>query len=140
MRILGLDIGKKRLGIAMSDEMGWTAQGLETFESQGIDKDLEHLARLIQVYGVTEIVVGLPKDQYGEIGTAAKEVLDFVELCKARFDIPIVTWDERFTTVAATRSLIEADLSRKRRKKVVDKVAAVLILQGYLDRRSRERK
>jgi len=140
MRILGLDLGRKRMGIAISDELGWTAQGLETLEREAIGKDLDHLARVIQDYGVTELVVGLPKNQYGEIGAAAQEVLDFVELCKARFDIPVVTWDERFTTVAATRYLIEADLSRKKRKKVVDKVAAVLILQGYLDRRSRERK
>jgi putative Holliday junction resolvase len=140
MRILGLDLGKKRVGIAISDELGWTAQGLEIFERQGINRDLDHIAHLIKNYGVEEIVIGLPRNQQGEIGTAAREVLDFVELCKKKFGVTVSTWDERFTTVAATRSLIEADLSRKKRKKVVDKVAAVLILQGYLDRRSRERK
>jgi putative Holliday junction resolvase len=140
MRILGLDLGKKRMGIAISDELGWTAQGLETFERQDINKDIDHLAHLIKNYGAEELVVGLPRDQYGELGPAANEVLAFVELCKKSFGIPITTWDERFTTVAATRSLLEADLSRKKRKKVIDKVAAVLILQGYLDWRSREKK
>ena len=140
MRILALDLGKKRIGIAISDELGWTAQGLETLERQDINKDLDYLARLINTYQADELVVGLPRDQSGEIGAAAQEVLSFVDLCKKTFAIPITTWDERFTTVAATRSLIEADLSRKKRKKVIDKVAAVLILQGYLDWRSRERK
>jgi len=140
MRILGLDLGKKRIGIAISDELGWTAQGLETLERQDIGRDVDYLARLINTYHAEELVVGLPRDQYGEIGPAAQEVLSFVDLCKKTFAIPITTWDERFTTVAATRSLIDADLSRKKRRKVIDKVAAVLILQGYLDWRSREKK
>jgi len=140
MRILGIDLGKKRVGIALSDELGWTAQGLETFERQDIDKDLEHLAHLIKTYGVEELVIGLPMDQKGEVGTAAREILSFVELCKKQLGLPVTTWDERFTTVAATRSLIEAELSRKKRKKVVDKVAAVFILQGYLDKRNKDRK
>jgi putative Holliday junction resolvase len=140
MRIMGLDFGRKRIGIAISDELGWTAQGLETLERQDIRKDLDYLAHLVKTYGVEELVVGLPRDQQGEIGLAANEVLAFIDLLKEKIDIPITTWDERFTTAAATRSLIEADLSRRKRKRVIDKVAAVLILQGYLDRRSKEKK
>lgn len=138
MRILGIDLGEKRVGVALSDELGITAQPLETFESQGPEKDLAHLNYLIKTYRVEELVVGLPKTQKGKIGNIAKEVMNFVEICKKEFHIPIITWDERFTTMEATRALIEAGLSRKKRKRIVDKIAATLILQGYLNRRARK--
>jgi putative holliday junction resolvase len=138
MRILAIDFGKKRIGLAISDELGWTAQGLDTLERRDTASDLDYLVAIIADREVSEVVVGLPKDQYGEIGPAAREVLAFIDLLKEKVCIPIETWDERFTTVAATRSLIEADVSRKKRKKVVDKLAAILILQGYLDSRRRE--
>ncbi len=133
MRILGLDVGDVLIGVAVSDPMRIIAQGLDSIKRVTPEKDVETIKRLVDEYEAEEIVVGLPKMMSGEIGIQAQKVLDFAELLKAAVEIPITMWDERLSTVAATRSLIEGDMSRKKRKKVVDKVAAVLILQGYLD-------
>lgn len=133
-RIMGLDVGDKTIGVALSDLLGWTAQGLETIRRIGIKKDLQRLEEIIKEYEVNKIVVGLPKNMNGTIGPQGEKVLEFNERLEKRFNnIEIVSWDERLTTVAAERSLIEADVSRKKRKEVIDKIAAVYILQGYLD-------
>ncbi|QUH20621.1 Holliday junction resolvase RuvX [Alkaliphilus sp. B6464] len=133
-RIMGLDVGDKTIGVALSDLLGWTAQGLETIRRIGIKKDLQRLEEIIKEYEVNKIVVGLPKNMNGTIGPQGEKVLEFNERLGKRFNnIEIVPWDERLTTVAAERSLIEADVSRKKRKEVIDKIAAIYILQGYLD-------
>ena len=137
-RIMGLDVGDKTIGIALSDPLGWTAQGLKTVQRTGIKKDLQKLGEIIKEYDVKKIVVGLPKNMDGTIGPQCQKVLEFNEKLGKRFtDIEIIQWDERLTTVAAERTLIEADVSRKKRKEVIDKIAAVHILQGYLDRISK---
>ncbi len=133
-RVMGLDLGDKTIGVALSDPFGWTAQGLETIRRIGIKKDLQRLEEIIKEYNVNKIVVGLPKNMNGTIGPQCEKVLEFNQRLAKRFNkVKIIEWDERLTTVAAERSLIEADVSRKKRKKVIDKVAAVYILQGYLD-------
>ncbi len=137
-RIMGLDVGDKTIGVALSDPLGWTAQGLKTVQRTGIKKDLQKLGEIIKEYDVKKIVVGLPKNMDGTIGPQCQKVLEFNERLGKRFsDIEIIQWDERLTTVAAERTLIEADVSRKKRKEVIDKIAAVHILQGYLDRISK---
>lgn len=133
MRILGLDIGSKTIGIAVSDEMGWTGQGIGTIRRTNIRADLAELDNYLQKYAVEKIVVGIPRNMNGSIGTAAEQVCAFIERLKERFAIPVETWDERLSTVAAERILLEADMSRSKRKKVIDKIAAAIILQGYLD-------
>jgi putative Holliday junction resolvase len=136
MRILGLDIGDVLIGVAVSDPLRVIAQGLDSIKRVEPKTDVQTIKGLADQYEVEEIVVGLPKTLDGEIGIQAQKVLDFSELLRAAVEVPIVMWDERMTTVAATRLLIEADVSRKGRKKVVDKVAATIILQGYLDSRA----
>ncbi|QGG46722.1 Holliday junction resolvase RuvX [Heliorestis convoluta] len=133
MRILGLDIGDKRIGIAISDPMGWTAQGLETLQRSSNEKVLAHLQEQIHIYEVSTIVCGLPRNMNGTYGPKAEEVRKFGEKMKERFKIPVVYWDERLTTVAAQKTLLQGDVSRAKRKEVVDKIAAVFILQNYLD-------
>ncbi len=139
MRILGLDVGKKSIGVAISDELRITAQGLKTILRNPKGDEFEQLLTLISQYQVEEIVVGLPLNMNGSLGKQAEFVLSWIEELKRRVNLPVVTWDERLSTVEAGRTLLEADLSRRRRKRVVDKVASVLILQGYLQHlRSRE--
>lgn len=133
MRILGLDVGEKTIGVAVSDELGLTAQGVEVVRRTKLEEDLRRLAEIIDEYSVEEIVVGLPKNMNGTIGPRAEWVMEFVSVLESEFELEIKYWDERLTTVAADRTLIEADVSRKKRKKVVDKLAAMFILQGYLD-------
>ncbi|MCH1627403.1 Holliday junction resolvase RuvX [Fredinandcohnia quinoae] len=135
MRVLGLDVGSKTVGVAVSDEMGWTAQGIETIK---INEDrqqfgLDRLEEIIQQYQVDSVVVGLPKNMNGTIGPRGEASQSFANLVVERFGLPIVLWDERLSTVAAERVLLSADVSRKKRKAVIDKMAAVMILQGYLD-------
>jgi putative Holliday junction resolvase len=136
MRIMGLDVGSKTIGVAVSDDMGWTAQGVTTITRKNLDSDLEELRKLMDQYNPLEIVVGLPKNMDGTIGKQAEEVLTLVETMKESLNIPVITWDERLSTVAANRFLLEADISRKKRNKVINKMAAVFILQGYLDSRA----
>jgi putative Holliday junction resolvase len=135
MRILGLDVGDKTIGIAVSDDRGLIALGLTTHHRKSLRDDLLFLQQLVEEYQVSEIVVGLPKNMNGTIGRQGEKVQAFAEKVRAAIAIPLAFWDERLSTVAAERALLEADLGRKKRKQVVDKLAAVLILQGYLDRR-----
>ena len=135
MRILGIDFGEKRIGIAVSDPLGLTAQAVAVIgKGKSFEQDIKELKKIIKKYGgVDEIVVGLPKTMAGEIGKQAQKVLEFVEALKISFKINIRTWDERLTTVEAEKTLISAGLSREKRKKVIDKSAATYILQSYLD-------
>ncbi len=135
MRILALDLGNKRVGVAVSDPLGWTAQGLAVLQREPAQQLLSDLASLLEQYQVEEIVVGYPKNMSGTIGPRGREAEAFAEELRARFRLPVVLWDERLTTVAAERSLMEADLTRKKRRQVVDQLAAVFILEGYLQAR-----
>jgi putative Holliday junction resolvase len=138
MKVLGLDMGQKRIGIAISDEFGWTAQGLRILYRRSIEDDILEIKNLILNEKVTAVVVGLPKNMDGSLGIEAQKVLSFVKMMERSLPIPIILWDERLTTSEATRLLIKADLSRKKRRKVIDKLAAVLILQTYLDSLGRD--
>ncbi|KMM37569.1 Holliday junction resolvase RuvX [Guptibacillus hwajinpoensis] len=135
MKTLGLDVGTKTIGVALSDAMGWTAQGLETVKRDPEAQDVipDRLMEIIKGNDVSKIVVGLPKNMNGSIGPSGEACMAFADLIGEHTDLPIQMWDERLTTVAAERMLISADVSRKKRKKVIDKMAAVMILQGYLD-------
>lgn len=135
MRYLGLDVGDRRIGVALSDETGTLASGLSTLERVGPRKDLREIRRLVDAHDVGEVVVGLPRTLVGEVGPQARKVLEFAEALRPVVRVPVVPWDERLSTVMAERALVEADVSRKGRRKMVDKVAAVLILQSYLDYR-----
>lgn len=139
MRILGLDVGSKTIGVAISDPLGWTAQGITTIKRQSFVKDIEAVKKIYDEYNVEKIVVGLPKNMNGTIGATGEMVQDLCERIKNTFSPEIVLWDERLTTVAAERAMLEADLSRKKRKQIVDKIAATYILQGYLDRISNDK-
>ncbi|GIP50446.1 putative Holliday junction resolvase [compost metagenome] len=136
MKIMGLDYGDRRIGVAVSDSLGWTAQGLETIERRREGSEFERIAELVKQHEVEEIVVGLPKNMNGTIGPRGEICMAFAEELRGRFNLPVHLWDERLTTVSAQRTLLEADVSRKKRKGVVDKMAASLILQNYLDSKS----
>lgn len=139
MRKMGLDVGTRTVGVAISDALGWTAQGIETIKIHEENEEfgIERLAELIREYAVTEVVIGYPKNMNNTIGPRAEASERFAELIKETFNLPVVLWDERLTTMAADRMLIDADVSRKKRKQVIDKMAAVMILQGYLDSKNR---
>ena len=131
--MMGLDIGSRTIGVAVSDELGITAQGLKTIKRRSMEEDLKEISLIIAQFKINKIVVGLPKDMNGTIGSQAETVLQWMKDAKEKIDLPMDSWDERFSTVEASRTLLQADLSRRKRKGVIDKVAAVLILQGYLD-------
>jgi putative Holliday junction resolvase len=135
MRIMGLDYGSKTVGVAVSDALGLTAQGIETvrYEQHKRHELFIRLGEIIKEYEVEELVIGLPKHMNGSIGERGEASLSFGKQLDKRFHLPVAFSDERLTTMAAERTLIEADVSRKKRKKVIDKMAAVLILQNYLD-------
>ena len=133
MRILGIDYGHKRLGLALSDEGETLASPLPVYQRRGLDQDLAFLTALIGEKEAGRIVVGLPRNMDGSLGEMANEVLAFVETLKKKTDLPIDTFDERLSSAEAERVLIQADLSRKRRKTLRDSLSAVLILQGYLE-------
>lgn len=136
MRIMGLDYGSKTVGVAISDPLGITAQGIETIERKMENKLRQTLARiqnLTEEYGVEKIVVGLPKHMNNDIGERAEKSLEFAEMLRKRTGLEVVMWDERLTTASAERTLIESNVRREERKKYIDKIAAVFILQGYLD-------
>lgn len=135
VRILALDVGSKRIGLAVSDPLGITAQGLEVLIRQNPQADLERLAAVVRQWGVQQIVVGLPRHMDGRLGSAAPQILELVEVLQKTLGLEVVTWEERLTTVEAERVLIQADVSRRRRRQVVDQLAAVLILQNFLDHR-----
>lgn len=134
MRIMSLDVGSCTIGIACSDALLMTAQGIETIRRTSLEKDFNRLQELISEYEVHELVVGMPKNMNGTKGERAEKTEEFVAKMKEVIDLPVTYWDERLSTVMAERQLIAADVSRKKRKSVIDKMAAVVILQGYLDR------
>ena len=134
MRIMALDVGSRTIGIACSDALLMTAQGIEKILRTSLENDFNRLRELISEYEVHELVVGMPKNMNGTKGERAEKTEEFVEKMKAGIDLPVTFWDERLSTVMAERQLIAADVSRKKRKGVIDKMAAVVILQGYLDR------
>jgi len=135
---MGLDIGSRTIGVAVSDELGITAQGLKTIKRRSMEEDLKEISQIIAEFKINKIVVGLPKSMNGTIGSQAETVLQWMKDVKEKIDLPMDSWDERFSTVEATRTLLQADLSRRKRKGVIDKVAAVLILQGYLDQAGKQ--
>lgn len=134
MRIMGLDFGERTIGVAVSDALLLTAQGITTIRRSS--KELDELRKIIEDYEVEKIILGYPKNMNGTLGPRAQETEEFAEILQKEFSLPTELWDERLSTMGAERSLLEADLSRAKRKKVIDKMAAVFILQGYLDRLS----
>lgn len=133
MRVMGLDVGDKTIGVAISDPLGLTAQGIETIRR---DQEVDYWHRLEDLckdYQIEKIVVGLPRNMNGTYGPRAELAKEFAGLLEQKLELNVAMWDERLSTVAANRALLDADLSRKKRKKVIDKMAAVFILQGYLD-------
>jgi putative Holliday junction resolvase len=137
VRILALDVGTKRIGLAVSDPLGLTAQGLGVLERKDWDRDIARLLEIARPYRVQEILVGLPRHMDGRPGEMAEEILALARALGEALGARVATWDERLSTVEAERLLIQADMSRKRRRRVVDQVAASLILQAYLDGRHR---
>ncbi|PKM50806.1 MAG: Holliday junction resolvase RuvX [Firmicutes bacterium HGW-Firmicutes-7] len=136
MRILGLDYGSKTLGVAISDPFGWTAQGLETItrkDENDLVRTIIRLREIIEEYSINKIVLGLPKNMNNTEGERVEKTLVFKRRLEREFGIDVLTWDERLSTIGAQRLLIEADVHKKKQKKVIDKMAAVFILQGYLD-------
>ena len=133
-RIMGLDVGDKTIGVAVSDLMGLTAKGVKTIKRVGKKKDIEALKEIIKERQVNKIVSGLPKNMNGTLGPQGEKVIKFCELLEEETGIKIEYWDERLSTVAAERTLIQGNVRRENRKGVIDMVAAVIILQGYLDR------
>ena len=137
MRVMGIDLGEKRVGVAVSDELGWTAQGVKTINNTGKIKDLmEEIKQLAQELNVEKVVVGLPKNMNGTTGPQGEKAIDFADKLARHLGLPVATWDERLTTVAAERILVSADISRAKRRKVIDKMAAAIILQDYLNAKS----
>lgn len=133
MRILGLDPGERTIGVAVSDSFCWTAQALETIIRKDIYSDLERIKGLVIEWDVCEIVMGFPKNMDSTIGPQGKKAMELAKRIEEATGRKVVLWDERLTTVAAEKLLIKGDVRRKKRKKVIDKVAAAIILQGYLD-------
>lgn len=137
MKLIGLDVGSKTIGVAVSDALGWTAQGLTTIhwnENQIHSAD-KQLRAIIETHEIGKAIIGLPKNMNGTIGERGEASQRYADHVKKVHGIEVALWDERLTTVAAERVLLEADLSRKKRKQVIDKMAAVMILQGYLDQK-----
>jgi putative holliday junction resolvase len=134
-RFLGLDVGSRRIGIAVSDPLGITAQGLPTLQRRNKRSDLAELERVIQEYSIKEIVIGLPLRMSGAEGTQADKMQVFAEELRKRFRLPVHLWDERLTSAEANRLLRETELSIEKRAKAVDRMAAVLILQGWMESR-----
>lgn len=131
---MGLDVGSHTIGVAVSDELGITAQGVKTIRRKSKDEDSKEIIKIIDQFDIGKIVVGLPKNMDGTLGKQAEMVFQWIKTIKEKIHFPVVTWDERFSTIEASKVLLEADLSRKKRKKVIDKLAAVLILQGYINK------
>ncbi|MEN2465064.1 Holliday junction resolvase RuvX [Ornithinibacillus sp. FSL M8-0202] len=137
MKIMGLDVGSKTIGVAISDELGWTAQGLTTikWDENDIHSADSQLKTIIDEHNISKVVIGLPKNMNGTIGERGEASQRFAAYMEEKYNLQTILWDERLTTMAAERVLLEADVSRKKRKKVIDKMAAMMILQGYLDQK-----
>lgn len=141
MRVLGLDFGMKTIGVAISDPFGWTAQGIEIIrreEENNLKKSIERLKTICKEYQVEYIVLGYPKNMNNTLGERVEKTEQFKKRLEKELRLDVKLWDERLSTVGAERSLLEADLSRAKRKQVIDKMAAVFILQGYLDSRPKK--
>ena len=137
MRIMGLDFGSKTVGVAISDPFGWTAQALETIKRPNeidVKSTLDRLEQIIKEYSVSKIVIGFPKNMNNTEGERCEKTDKFIKKLDERFNLPVIKWDDRLSTMFAERTLIEASVRRENRKSVIDKVAAVIILQGYLDK------
>ncbi len=137
MRTMGLDLGEKTIGVAVSDPTGMIARGVDVIKRKSMKEDIRRILSLIEEHGVEKIVLGLPLNMNNTEGPGAQMSREFGRALESRTEIPVVFWDERLTTVAAEKVLLEADVSRSKRKKVIDKMAAVFILQNYLDKESR---
>jgi putative Holliday junction resolvase len=137
VKILGLDLGSKTIGVAISDDLLITAQVLTAIKRTVLEKDLAQIRELVDRHQVQEIVVGLPINMDGSKGESALKAEEFIEVLRQNLSLRITAWDERLSTVAAERILLEGDLSRRKRRKVIDRLAAAFILQGYLDSRPR---
>lgn len=133
MRKLGIDYGSKYIGLAVSDRSNTIAHSKDVIKRTALNQDLDIIKKYLKDYEIDEIVVGMPTSLDGTVGPRAKRTQEFVNFLNNRLEIKISTWDERFTTLIADQSMLDADLSRKKRKKMVDKIAAALILQNYLD-------
>lgn len=135
MKTMGLDVGSKTIGVAVSDAFGWTAQGVTTIKwnEKVISSANTELKKLIQEHNIGKVVIGLPKNMNGSIGERARASENYAKYIEKVHNLPTVLWDERLSTMAAERVLLEGDVSRSKRKKVIDKLAAVMILQVYLD-------
>ena len=133
-RVLGLDVGARRIGLAVTDPLGITAQGLETLERKNKKQDFAYLNRVLREYDVKEIVVGLPLRMSGQEGTQSEKIRIFAAELEKKFGLPVHLWDERLTSAEANRFLRESELSIEKRAKAVDRMAAVLILQGWMER------
>ena len=131
-RVLALDYGTVRIGVALSDEMGWTAQPLETLTRRTLDRDIAHIASLVGTYEVRQVLLGFPLQLDGREGPAIQAMREFQARLEAGVSVPVILWDERLTTKSAEDLLIAADVSRKKRKGVVDRIAASILLQSYL--------
>lgn len=138
-RILALDLGSKRIGVAVSDELKIISRTLTTIERASRSTNLARIRELVKEHAVQELVVGLPKNMDGSIGPQGEKAMREAEWLQKELDLPVNLWDERLSTLEAERTLLQADLSRRKRKKVTDKLAAQIILQGYLDKISKER-
>lgn len=136
VRFMGLDVGDRRIGVAVSDELGMFAQGIEVIERRDIPQDMEKIRLLLDEYRISELVVGIPWMLNGTLGIQGEKVMTFVESLKEFLDVPIALWDERLSSRAAEQVLLEANMRRDKRKKVIDRLAAAIILQNYMDSRS----
>ena len=134
-RIMGLDVGDKTIGVALSDLLQMTAQGVTTIKRESKEKDYRALEEIINEYGIKKVVVGLPKNMNGTLGPQGEKTIKFAEKLKNKYKVEIIYEDERLTTMAAEKMLISGDVRRDKRKAVIDKVAATFILQTYLDRK-----
>ena len=133
-----MDYGTKRIGVSVSDELYITAQGLDSIERKDLKSDFDRINSIVTEYGVSEIIMGLPLNMDGSYSQKTKEVVSFMSKLTNAINVPVKTWDERLTSVQAERALLEADMSRGKRKKLSDRLAAQFILQSYLDSRKRE--
>ena len=136
MRLLGLDVGDKRIGVSVSDELGITAQGRENIYRESDDQAIKEICNLVNHLHIEEVIVGMPKNMNGTLGSQAEKVMKFSKALGSSVCIPIKYWDERLTTVIAQRSLIALNVKGRKKKNKVDRIASQLILQGYLDSKS----
>lgn len=129
---MGLDVGKKRIGIALSDPLGITAQGHETYKRQSVEKDAEHYSKIIKDYNVEKVIVGLPKTLSGEIGIAAEDIIKYCDAVKEKISVEIVMYDERMSSAHAHRVFDEGNINHKKRRSSIDMMAATIILSDYM--------